>query len=195
MAGLEKLDLPKLSLLIKLFDVKKFARIHDGFHHHVFLPRLFRQIHDLLTILDARGHWHGAGDVLARFQGSDRLPGVIGNRRIDMDNVHPRVFQQILDIAVPSLHSESVTDRIELFPRALADRIHVGVRVTLVNGDELRSETEADNRHVNLLRTHFSQLMRTVISRNTQRLRAVYSQCPRGLSMEKGQAKAYCQDS
>jgi len=79
MTRLEKLNFAELALFVEVLDVKKLAGIDDGFHHHVLLPRLLHEIHDLLAVLDAGRHGYGASDVFAGFERGDGLPGVIGN--------------------------------------------------------------------------------------------------------------------
>ena len=88
MAGLKKLDLSQLAFLIHLLDEQKLARIHDCFHHHVFLLCLSDEIHNLFAIGDTRRHRHGASGMFAGFERRDRLPGVIGNGGVDVDQIH-----------------------------------------------------------------------------------------------------------
>lgn len=83
--------------------------------------------------------------MLARLQRGDAHPAVIRDRRIDMHRVHLRVLQQFLEIRVSHRHTERIADGVQLLRVALADGIHVRIRMPLVERDELRSETKADD--------------------------------------------------
>ncbi len=48
----------------------------------------------------------------------------------------------------PTLDAERITDFIEFFRVALANGIHVRMRVTLINGDELGSEAQSDDGNI-----------------------------------------------
>ena len=157
MARLKKLDFAELAPFIHLLDEQEFARIDDGFHHHVFFAHAPGELHDLSAVLDACGHRHGAGDMFARFQRCNRLPGVIGNRRVDVDRIDIRIFEQLLVIGVASFHSEGVANGIQLLFRPLADGVHVRIWVTLINGNELGSEPEANYGDVYFTGAHRSE--------------------------------------
>ena len=79
MACLDELEFAQLARIEQLLHEQVLARIHDGFGHHVFQPGFLHEFDDLLAVIDARGHRHGAGDVLAGFERGDGLPAVIGN--------------------------------------------------------------------------------------------------------------------
>ena len=72
-------EFAQLALVEQFLHVKILAGIHDGLGHHVFEAGFLDQLDDLLAVLDARGHRHGAGDVLAGLEGGDGLPAVIGD--------------------------------------------------------------------------------------------------------------------
>src|SRR5262249_42621775 len=75
-----------------------------------------------------------------------------------------RVFREA------GLDLERVADRVEFLRVALTDGIHVGVRVVLVDRDELGSEAEPDDRHFHFLgHGRFSE--RTAIRVNRARAR------------------------
>jgi len=156
MAGLQKLDFAELPLFVEFLDVKKLAGIDHRFHHDVFLFRLLDEVHDFFAVLNTRGHRHGAGDVFAGLERGDGLPGMIGNRRVDVNGLNLRVLQQLVEIVVASLHSEGIPDGVELFAGALADGVHVGVGMPLVNGDKLRAKAQPDYGDVDLALTHAS---------------------------------------
>ena len=156
MARLQELNFAEFAFLVEFPQVKKLAGIDHGFHHHVFLLPLPDQGYDLFAVLDAGRHRHGAGDVLARLERRDGLPGVIGNRRVDVDRVHLRVLDQFIEIVVPFLHPECVADCIQFLARALADRVHVRLGMALVDGDEFGTKAQPDDGDVNLSRAHAS---------------------------------------
>ena len=89
--------------------------------------------------------------MLARLERLDGLRGMVGNGRIDVHGVDLVVLEQLLEMAVADLDAEGVPDRVELAPGPLADRIHVGMRVPLVDGDELGAESQAHDGHVDLV--------------------------------------------
>ena len=140
--------------VVELLDVKKLAGIDDGFHHDVFLFRLPDKLHDFLAVLDAGRHRHGAGDVFAGLERRNRLPGVIGNGGVDVDGVDVRVLEQLVEIVVPVLHAKRVADCIQFFAGALADGIHVGAGMALVDGNKLRAEAQPDYGDVNFSLAH-----------------------------------------
>ena len=158
MARLQELDFAEVAFFVELLEVKKLAGIDDGFHHDVFFFRLPHEVHDFPAVLDAGRHRHGAGDVFAGLERGDRLPGVIGNGGIDVDRVEGRVFKQLVEIVVPVLHAKRVADRVQFFAGALADGVHVGAGVPLVDGNELRAKAQPNNGDVNLSLAHASRV-------------------------------------
>src|SRR5262249_44385609 len=119
------------------------------------------------AILDGGGHRHGAGDMFAGLERCDRLPGVVGNRRVDMDGVYFWVLEKLLKVGVPFFHAESIADGIKFFAGALANGIHFGIGMALINGDELGSKSKANNGHVS--GTHGSGTNNTFVQGNCQR--------------------------
>ena len=98
MAGLEELDFAELAFFVQLLDDREYSRAYTTVSIIMyFMPGLLHQVDDLLAILDAGRHRHGAGHVLARLQRGDGLPGVVGNRRVDVDRIHVRVLQQFFE--------------------------------------------------------------------------------------------------
>jgi len=75
-----------------------------------------------------------------------------------VDGIHIRVFQQLVEIVVASLHAERVADGIQLFAGALADGVHIGVRMPLIDGDKLRAKAQPDDGHVDLPFAHASKI-------------------------------------
>ena len=92
--------------------------------------------------------------MFAGFQRGDGLPGMIGNGRVDMHCVHLRIFDELIEIGVALLHTECVANGIQLLFGALANGIHRGVGVALIDGNEFSAESETDDGHLNLSSTH-----------------------------------------
>src|SRR4029077_11218224 len=87
---------------------------------------------------------------------------------IDVDHVHPRIFEQLLEIRISRLNSECIADGIQLFSRPLANCVHVGTWMPLINGNEFRSESEANNGYVDFL--HALRSRRAIVRPNSLRL-------------------------
>ena len=68
-----------------------------------------------------------------------------------MDGVDVRVLQQLVVARVARLDAEAVADLVELLLVAPADGVHLGVRMALIDGNELGAEAEADDGDANLL--------------------------------------------
>src|SRR5258706_11225338 len=92
--------------------------------------------------------------MFARLQRRDRLRGMIRNRAVDMNEVNLRVLQDVVEIGVALGDAEVIRDLIELSLVTLADGIHVGIGVLLVDRDELRAKTQTDDRDVDLAVFH-----------------------------------------
>ena len=75
-----------------------------------FRPVFFDQLDDLPALVDRGRHRHGAHDVLAGLEGGDRHRRVIGNRRVDVDEIDLRVRQHVLVLRVALLDLEGVAD-------------------------------------------------------------------------------------
>lgn len=126
----------------KVLHEEELARVHDRLHHHVVLPGGLDGGDDGLTLVKRSRHGHGARDVLARVQRSDRLASVVGDRRVQMYRVHIRILEQRVERGVPLLDAERVTDSVQLLAVAAADGRESGTRMTLIGGNELRAEAE-----------------------------------------------------
>ncbi len=150
-AAAQELDPPELALVVQLLHEQVLAAVDDGLHHHVDLAALALRLHDLAALVDRRRRRHGAGDVLAGLERCDRLRRVIRDRRIDVDGVDVRVAQQILVARVARRDAEPVAARVELGLVAAADGVHLGVRVPLVDRNELGAEPEPDDGNTNSL--------------------------------------------
>ena len=95
-AAAQELDPAELALVVQLLDEQVLAAVDDGLHHHVDLAALSLRLDDLTALVDRGGHRHRAGHVLAGSERGDRLRGVIGDRRVDVDGVDVRVGEQLL---------------------------------------------------------------------------------------------------
>ena len=133
---------------------QELAAVDDRLGHHVLEARPADQIADLAALVDRRGHRHGTQDVLAGPQRRDRHPGVVRDGRVDVDEIDVRVRQHVVVVRVPLLDAEGIGDAVQLRSISPADGEHVRVGMTLVDGDELGPETEAHDRHVELLVRH-----------------------------------------
>ncbi len=92
--------------------------------------------------------------MLAGLERSHRLPGVIGDRRVDVDGLDVGVPEQLVEVGVAPGDAESVADGIQLLLRSLTDGVQVGLGMTLVDGNKLRPKAETDEGNVNLALTH-----------------------------------------
>ena len=99
--GGQVLNLAELALLVHLLDEQELAAIDDRLGHHVVQAGVVDELADLVAFLDRRGHRHGTHHVLAGLEGLDRHPGVIGNRRVDVDEIDLRVGQHVVVFGVP----------------------------------------------------------------------------------------------
>ena len=87
MRSLHVLYFSKLAFVIQLLDEKKLTAVDNSFGHHIFQTSLIDKIYNLLALLNRGRHGNGAHNVLPRFESFDGHPCVIGNRRIDMNEV------------------------------------------------------------------------------------------------------------
>jgi hypothetical protein len=146
-AAAEELDFSQLALVVKFLDEQVFAAVDDGFHHHVDLAARALGGDDLLAFVDGRAHGHGAGDVLARVQGLDGHPGVVGDRGINVDGVDGGVFEQVTIVGKAGRNAVAIAAFIEAFAVAAGDRVDFRAGVFLIDRDEFGSEAQPDNGH------------------------------------------------
>ena len=147
MAAPQELEPAQLALVVQLLDEQVFAAVHDGLHHHVDLAALPLGLDDLPALVDARAHRHGAGDVLARLEGRDRHPGVIRDRRIDVDGVDLGVLEHLLVVGVTGGDLVAIAAFIQALLVAAADAVHLRAGIVLIDGDELGAEAQSDDCH------------------------------------------------
>ena len=143
----EELQPPQFAVFVESLDVQKLPGVHHGLGHHVGQPGLLDEPHDPLAVGDVRGHRHGAEDVFAGLQRRDRHRPVVGDRRIDVHEVDPRVGQHVLEPRVPVRHAVEVGRLVAGRLAAPADGVQLGVRVGLVDRQKLRPEPQADHGH------------------------------------------------
>jgi hypothetical protein len=65
--------------------------------------------------------------------------------RVDVNDVDVRVGEHLFIFGVTDVDSVRVADFVEFRLGALADGVHFGIRVTLVNRDEFGAEFEPDD--------------------------------------------------
>ena len=85
---------------------------------------------------------------------------MIGDGGIDMDEIDFGVFQDFGIVGEAVFDLKSITDQIQVFFVSLANGINVGVRVRLVNRNELSTETESNHGNVDLLTAHWLETPR-----------------------------------
>ena len=79
------------------------------------------------------------------------IQAVVGDGRVDVDGVDVRILEQFLVIGVALRDAEVVADRVELGLGLRWQMAYMfGVRMALVDGDELGPEAEADDGDVDL---------------------------------------------
>jgi hypothetical protein len=131
--------------------VEELARVDDGLHHHVVPPGCLGGIDDRLDLLERGRHRDGAGHVLARLQRGDRLSRMVRDRRVDVHGVDVRIAKHVCHVGVAPRDPELVGCLRQRCRRPLADRQHLGVRVRLIDGNELGAEAESDDPYPDLL--------------------------------------------
>ena len=99
----QELKPAQLAFVVQFLDEQVFAAVNDGLHHHVDFAALALGLDDLAAFVDRCAHRDGASDVLAGLQGLDRHPGVVGDRRVDMDRIDVGVFQELAIVGIAGL--------------------------------------------------------------------------------------------
>jgi len=92
--------------------------------------------------------------MLSGLERCNRLPGVVGNGRIDVDGVDVWIFEQSIEVREPLFHPERIANGVQLLFCALANGVHVRLGMPLVNGNEFGPKSEAYNGHVDLSNIH-----------------------------------------
>ena len=65
-----------------------------------------------------------------------------------MDRIHLRIAKQSLEIGIALLHAKLVADFVKPRLRALADGVHVGKGMVLIDRNELFAESESHDSHI-----------------------------------------------
>ena len=151
MGGLEELEFPEFPFVIELLHEEEFTGVNHRFHHHVFEAGRLGQLYDGFTILDGGCHGDGAGNVFTRFEGRNRLLGVIWDGRVDMDCVDVRISEEVLVALVAFFDAVFIPDFIQSRLGTLTNCREFSPGMALVDGDEFGSKTEADNCDANRL--------------------------------------------
>jgi hypothetical protein len=76
---------------------------------------------------------------------------VVGNGRVDVNGIDIRVGEDLFELGIADIDLPVITALLQLVGVALADGVAVGVGVLLPDGDELGSESEADDCDVDFL--------------------------------------------
>ena len=139
------LDLAELALLVHLLDEQELAAVDDRLGHHVLQAGVGHELANLLAVGDVRRHRHGAHHVLARLQRLLAHPGVVRNRAVDVDEVDVGVRQHLLVLGVSLGDLEGVGHLIHLGLIAAANGHDLGLRMPLIDRNELRTEAQTDN--------------------------------------------------
>src|SRR5699024_7837606 len=99
------------------------------------------------ALLQRRRHGYGAGHVFSCLQAGNGLLAMKGDRGVDVDRIDVLSTQNIVIGLVTPLHAELVTDPIEVGSAALTECDQFYVRVVLVDGNELRTESQTNQRN------------------------------------------------
>ena len=81
--------------------------------------------------------------MLSRFQSGDRHLSVGADRGHDVDGVDLLDLEQILESGEASLHLEQIPDLVHLLLVTLTNRVTLGIRVLLVQGNKFGAEPES----------------------------------------------------
>ena len=153
--AVQELELAQLALLVEFLDEEELAAVHHRLHHHVLQAGLLLQLRRscgnpstlvamgtvqatclpaFSAAMDCRA-WSGMGVLMW-------TASTFGSR------------EQRVEVGVPPLARRTRRPRRRAFLVAAADRVQLGMRVALVDGNELGAETEAHDSHVDFLLVH-----------------------------------------
>lgn len=79
---------------------------------------------------------------------------MVRDGRIDVNGIDFRIFQQFAVISVSRFYVERIANGIQLFGITLADGVHVGVGMALINGNEFSPESQSDDGNVDFSLSH-----------------------------------------
>ena len=90
--------------------------------------------------------------MFAGLQRGQRLSGMLRDRAVDMHSIDIRIFQHVFKVRISLGDAKLVAAGIQSGFITTANRVHLGIRMMLINRNEFRTKTQSDNRHANLLR-------------------------------------------
>lgn len=125
-AALQKLNPTELAAAIELARVEILPRVENRFGHHIFEPGPLNELDNLTAFVDGEGHWHGADDVFPSIERSDRHPTVVGEGRVDVDEIDFTIGEHVFETLIAPFDSKCVADCIEGGFGPPTDRVHVG---------------------------------------------------------------------
>ena len=147
MAASQELNTAQHTPVVQILGEQILATVDHRLHHHVGLARLLLGFDDLSAFFNRYSHRHRAGHMLASVECRDGLLGMIGNRAVDVHRIDVRIFQQFFVTAVSLGHAELVATCFEFSLVASADRVHLGIRVLLIDRNKLGTKPQTHNRH------------------------------------------------
>ena len=145
------LNFAEFTLFVHLFDEEVFAAVNDGFRHHVLQAGLLDHFHDLTTLVNRRCHRHRTHDVFASIKCLQGHPRVVVDRAVDVNEVDVFVGQHFVVGRVTLVDPKLIATLLQFRRIASADRRNVGIRMSLVDRNELGPKAEPDHRHIELL--------------------------------------------
>ncbi len=103
--------------------------------------------------------------MLARLQRGDRHQqwSRKSARLICCTEIDVRIGQNVFVFRKPLFDLEGIANLLEFFRIPLTNGVHVGVRMPLEYGNEFRSESQSDDRHVDFFLVHVESLGREVL--------------------------------
>src|SRR3954447_12947281 len=84
--------------------------------------------------------------------------------RVDVHDIHLRIRDQIFEAGIAFVDTVLLADLVQFLPCALADRIHVRIRMLLIDWNEFLAETESYDGDIELLLRHFAVPFYLVVS-------------------------------
>ena len=92
--------------------------------------------------------------MLTGFQRSDGLGGMIWYGRVDVNGVHIWVLEHVFVLLVAFFDTKGITDGIELLFVTLAYRVHAGVGMVLIDGNELSTKPQSNDGNIDFFPAH-----------------------------------------
>ena len=146
-AASQKLQAAQHTFVVKIFHIKVFAAIDDGFHHHIGLAAGSLGLDNRAALFHGCPHGHGTGHMLAGFEGGDAHPSVIRDGAVDVNGVDVGIVQNLLVFCVSNRNIVLVASLVQSLGIAPADGVHLSAGIILINRNELCAEAKANNGH------------------------------------------------